>query len=385
MDREPCNIDGTPPLAATRGDGFCRCLQIIQNARCLNCTFGYAILCAQDDTFETSNAAGDSAIAVLGPKAKPPCAKPGAPFCAHKRAILGADGVFSVVVLDAGEMLRIVTLALELVYTLGMNVCAIITAAGRSSRYGEVDKLAQDLGGRSVLVRSVELFTKREEVRSIVVAGPPDSIDEFRSKYGATLGFHGARIVAGGKEHRWETVRNALNAADVIPAETTHVAVHDAARPGTSNELLDRVFRAAEKLPAVIPAVPINATIKRVSDETVDVGSNDDDALADLILGDAGRVSIPARKVVQTIDRNGLVEVQTPQVFEIGLLRRAYAQKNLSGATDDAELVERLGESVHTVEGDVRNLKITRPADLKLMRAILGVAPPAERPVHKRF
>lgn len=272
-----------------------------------------------------------------------------------------------------------------------MNVCVIITAAGRSTRYsdgpagGGVDKLAQDLGGRSVLLRSVELFTKREEVRSIIVAGPPDELDDFRAKHGPALGFHGARIVAGGREHRWQTVRNALNDPDGVPAETTHVAVHDAARPGAANDLLDRVFQAATKLAAVIPVVPINATVKRVSDESVDVGGRDDDAIADLILGEAGKVSVPARRVVQTIDRTGLVEVQTPQVFEINLLRRAYAQANLEGATDDAELVERLGEPVYTVEGDVRNLKITRPADLKLMRAILGVPPPAERPVHKRF
>jgi 2-C-methyl-D-erythritol 4-phosphate cytidylyltransferase len=170
-----------------------------------------------------------------------------------------------------------------------------------------------------------------------------------------------------------------------VPADTTHVAVHDAARPGTGNDVLDRVFQAAEKLSAVVPVVSINATIKRVSAEAIDVRASDDDALADLILGDAGKVSVPARRVIETIDRTGLVEVQTPQVFEIGLLRRAYDQSNLEGATDDAELVERLGEPVHSVEGDVRNLKITRPADLKLMRAILGVHPPAERPVHKRF
>lgn len=273
-----------------------------------------------------------------------------------------------------------------------MNVCVIIAAAGKSRRYSEgglgggaIDKLGQDLGGRSVLLRTVELFTKREEVRTILVAGPPDDLDEFRTKYGATLGFHGARIIAGGKDHRWETVRNALNASDAVPAETTHIAVHDAARPGATHEMLDRVFHAAVKLPAVIPVVSINATIKRVSDETIEVGGHEDDALADLILGDAGKVSIPARKVVQTVDRRGLVEVQTPQVFEINLLRRAYAQPDLAGATDDAELVERLGEAVYTVEGDVRNIKITRPADLKLMRAILGVQPPAERPVHKRF
>src|SRR5262245_6929157 len=113
-----------------------------------------------------------------------------------------------------------------------MNVCVIIPAAGRSSRYessgGGGDKLAQDLGGRSVLIRTVELFTKREEVKSIIVAGPPDDFAEFKNKYGPTLGFHGAVVVEGGRSHRWETVRNALAA---VPKEATHIAVHDAARP----------------------------------------------------------------------------------------------------------------------------------------------------------
>ena len=89
--------------------------------------------------------------------------------------------------------------------------------------------------------------------------------------------------------------------------------------------------------------------------------------------------------MTETLDREGLVEVQTPQVFEAGLLRRAYEQADLSGATDDASLVERLGEPVYVVEGDPCNVKVTRPADLKLMRAILGVKPPAERPAHKSY
>ena len=263
-----------------------------------------------------------------------------------------------------------------------MNICVIIPAAGRSLRFGGADKLAQDLGGRSVLLRTVEAFTKREEVRSIIVGGPPDDFEEFRNKYGPTLGFHGARIIAGGANHRWETVRNALAAA---PDDATHIAVHDAARPGVADDVLSRVFQAAQRLAAVIPVVPINATIKKLSGESMNVGGHEDDALADLILGDEGKVAIPAREVIGTIDRNGLVEVQTPQVFEITLLKRAYAQHDLDGVTDDAELVERLGEKVYAVEGDVRNIKLTRPADLNLLRAILGVAAPAERPVHKRF
>ncbi len=263
-----------------------------------------------------------------------------------------------------------------------MNVAVIIPAAGRSTRFGPADKLAQDLGGRPLLLRTVELFTKRDEVRTIVVAGPPDSFDEFTARYAAALGFHGALLVAGGRDARWETVRNALAA---VPGECTHIAVHDAARPAASPELLARILEAARRVPAVIPAVPVAATLKRVAAETDDVADHGDDGLADAILGGAGRTTIGARRILETVDRSGLVEVQTPQVFEAGLLRRAYAAADLGGATDDASLVERLGEPVYAVEGDPRNLKVTTPADLALVRAILGLKAPAERPAHMRF
>ena len=102
-----------------------------------------------------------------------------------------------------------------------MNVCVIIPAAGRSERFGNGDKLAQDLGGRPLLMRTVELFTKREEVSSILVAGPPDSIEDFKNRYGAALGFHGAQIVEGGRAERWESIRNALGQA----LGCSHIAV----------------------------------------------------------------------------------------------------------------------------------------------------------------
>lgn len=262
-----------------------------------------------------------------------------------------------------------------------MNISVIIAAAGTSRRFGEQDKLAQDMGGRAMLLRTVEAFTKRDEVRSIIVAGPPDDFDAFRDKYGATLGFHGAKIVKGGAVDRWESVRNALAA---VPDDATHVAVHDAARPGVNTKLLDRVFAAARTLDAVIPAMAIAGTVKRVSAEVVEV-NEDEDAVADLILGESSRRTISTRTVQTTVDRTDMVEVQTPQVFEVGLLRRAYAQDDLSGATDDASLVERLGELVHVVDGESANIKVTTQADLILMRAILGVKPPAERPAHKQF
>ncbi len=263
-----------------------------------------------------------------------------------------------------------------------MDLWVIIAAAGRSERFGRSDKLAQDLGGRAVLLRSVEIFAQRPEVRGVVVAAPPDRLQDFKDRYGPTLAFHGATIVAGGKLERWESIRSALAA---VPDSASHIAVHDAARPGVTSALLDRLLESAAALPAVIPAVAIADTVKRVASEAVDAADRAEDALADAILGDRGRRDIPARPVIETLDRAGLVCVQTPQVFDAGLLRRAYAQTDLSGATDDASLVERLGETVHVVDGDVRNFKITTSEELTLMRAVLGLKPPAERPVHKRF
>ncbi|MHC5027706.1 MAG: IspD/TarI family cytidylyltransferase [Planctomycetota bacterium] len=264
-----------------------------------------------------------------------------------------------------------------------MNVCVIVAAAGRSSRFGESDKLSQDLGGRAVLVRTVEAFARRKEVRSVVVAAPADRFDDYRERFGPTLGFHGATIVKGGTVARWESIRLAIEA---VPADATHIAVHDAARPVVDDALLDRMFEAAESLDAVIPGTPISGTVKRVAIEpTIVGGDGDDDLLADSILGESTRVHLEANAVEETVDRAHLVEVQTPQIFDADLLRRAYAAGDLDGVTDDAGAVERLGETVHVVAGDPRNVKITVPADIDLVRKLLGLRGEKERPVHKRF
>jgi len=261
-----------------------------------------------------------------------------------------------------------------------LSIGVIIPAAGESRRFGG-DKLGQDLGGRALLLRTVELFTKREEVRAIVVAAPPDRLDEFRERYGAPLSFHGVRIVEGGRLERWESVKNAI---DAVPPECSHIAVHDAARPAASDELLSRLFEAAKMHDAVIPGERVSSTLKRVADDAVEAEEHDD--VADAILGEIAETTrARGRRVVETISREGVVAVQTPQVFKADLLRRAYAQADLSGATDDAQLVERLGEPVIVVDGEARNVKVTTPADLSLIRAILGVREPESRPVHKRF
>ncbi|MSR41093.1 MAG: 2-C-methyl-D-erythritol 4-phosphate cytidylyltransferase [Phycisphaerales bacterium] len=249
-----------------------------------------------------------------------------------------------------------------------MRVGVIIPAAGRSSRFGAQDKLAQDLGGRPVLLRTVELFTKRDDVFAIIVAGPADDIDAFKERYGPALSFHGAKVVAGGSIDRWESVRNALA---LMPDDLTHIAVHDAARPCTSPELIARVFEGAKVAKAVIPGVSVTSTLKRVSESTV--ATAEDDAVASAILGDFGMQETRGRIVTETISRDQLVLVQTPQIFEAQLLRRAYAAGNLEGTTDDASVIERFGETVVVVEGDPRNLKITTADDLALARAIMGI------------
>lgn len=268
-----------------------------------------------------------------------------------------------------------------------MHIAVILPAAGSSRRYaqGEIalagrSKLDEDLGGRPVLHRSVELFANHPDVRTIIVAGPADNaaFAEFKDRHGDRLGLLGVRLCQGGAEHRYQTVQRAL---ELVPAEATHVAVHDAARPATPPELIERVFQAAAQgHAAVIPGLDVPDTLKKV--DPAPVVDEAPDPLA-AILGGSERKPL-GRHVDKTVDRVGLVGVQTPQVFKADLLRKAYAQKNLD-STDDAQLIERLGERVLVVEGDPRNLKITRAPDIVLVRAILGFKAPGEKPAHLRF
>ncbi|MBK7406142.1 MAG: 2-C-methyl-D-erythritol 4-phosphate cytidylyltransferase [Phycisphaerales bacterium] len=271
-----------------------------------------------------------------------------------------------------------------------MRIAVIIPSAGFSRRYAEAagfegprSKLDEDLGGRPVLHRTVEAFTNYDApgrtIGPIVVAGPHDeqAFAEFKMRHADKLSMLGVLLVRGGRTHRWETVLAGLEA---VGPEATHIAVHDAARPCVGTALLDRVFDAASRHPAVVPGLEVTDTLKRVAQDSI--AEDGSDPLA-AILG-VEKAGPGLRAVRGTLDRAGIVAVQTPQVFEAPLLRRAYAQADLS-STDDAGLVERLGDPVIVVEGDAANIKITRPLDLKLARAILGLHGPSERPMHKRF
>ena len=259
-----------------------------------------------------------------------------------------------------------------------MNVSVILPAAGQSKRFGDAaagvrSKLEIELAGRAVLVRAVELFSSRPHVHQIIVAVDPRQVDEFKFRWGDKLGFLGVSIVPGGEAERWQTVLRALEA---VSRDATHIAVHDAARPVTDPATIDACFAAAARFPAVIPGVRVNATLKRTSDEPTGPAAALDPL--DAILGDAGKTTVPAYAVTETVPRDGLWQVQTPQIFQADLLRRAYAQLadgKVDGATitDDAGLIEALGEAVYMVEGDPLNVKITRPQDVRFAEAVLAM------------
>ena len=271
-----------------------------------------------------------------------------------------------------------------------MKITVIIPAAGVGKRFAGEDavshdafgrqkaatsKIEQEIHGKPVFLRSIDLFTQRQSsaraVIQILLAVNPDAIESFKFKWGERLRLFGIEVIAGGKKERWETVMNALRHVD---ADATHIAVHDAARPLATPALIDRVFEAGEKFAAVIPGLPVASTLKRV--DPTPVTQEESDPL-DAILGSAGKTIISAQRVTETVSRSNLVEVQTPQLFEASLLRRAYAQiaagqVDTTAITDDAGLIEALGEPVYVVDGEVTNLKITRAADMEFATALVN-------------
>ena len=223
------------------------------------------------------------------------------------------------------------------------TVGVIICAAGPGKRFGgKKKKQFADVGGRAVFLRSVELFADRKEAKQVLLAIPKDDEENVSIKWGPNLKFFGVKTYFGGEE-RFDTVNKGL---ELLKDDIDLVAVHDACRCCVTEKMIDEVIAAAEKTGAAIPACPVNATIKQAKDGTI----------------------------VKTVDRSDLHEAQTPQVFDTKLLKRAYANlENLDKSTisDDAQLVEALGEKVAIVETDSSNIKITRPSDIPIAQAII--------------
>jgi 2-C-methyl-D-erythritol 4-phosphate cytidylyltransferase len=225
-----------------------------------------------------------------------------------------------------------------------MNV-AIIVAAGRGTRAGGGEpKQFRALAGVPLIIHTLRRFEACAAVDEIVLVAPVAEATARVAAYGQELGKL-ARIVEGGAT-RTESVWRGLESLHA--EEVDIVAVHDGARPFVTPEEIERTMRAAGESGAAVLCAPVVDTIK--------------------VCGEG--------RVAQTLPRENLRRALTPQCFRYELLRRAYERARAGGveATDDSALVEMLGAPavVTLVEGDARNIKITRPEDFALAEILLG-------------
>ncbi len=216
---------------------------------------------------------------------------------------------------------------------------AVIVAAGSASRMEGIDKVMAPLGDEPMLVHTVRAFQECDAIREIVVVTREELIPLVT---GLCQQFAKVTLVVAGGKDRTESVSLGLNA---LSDKVKLCAVHDGARPLITWQVIDRAVRAANTYGAAAPALPVKDTIKEV----------------------AGGL------VVSTPERARLYGVQTPQVFDIDLLRGGLqkVQEGKLTVTDDCSAVEQLGIKVKIVEGDERNMKVTTPLDLKIAQMLM--------------
>jgi len=213
------------------------------------------------------------------------------------------------------------------------RVSAIIVAAGEGKRFGSPKQFAS-LGGKTVLDWCLEAFESHEEVDEVVLVVKDEAKGKkYIQRYGKV-----SAVVRGG-EKRQDSVLSGFQQLDPVQAEI--VLVHDGVRPFIRSALISRVIQKARERGAAIPVIPVEDTIKIVEGEDVK----------------------------QTLDRERLFRVQTPQGFLYSTLKKALDKASQEGfyGTDEASLVERTGERVAVVQGDVRNIKVTTPEELKMV------------------
>ena len=215
---------------------------------------------------------------------------------------------------------------------------AVIVAAGSASRMKGLDKIMEPVGGKPLIAMTVEAFETCDAISEVVIVTRDDLILPVQNAVSHCKKV--TAVVMGGKD-RAESVNIGLGA---LSDKVKLAAIHDGARPLVTWQLIDRVVRAGNTYGAAAPAVAVKDTVKVV----------------------VGAV------VKNTPDRSTLQAVQTPQVFDRDLLRAALKKVRMDGTpiTDDCSAVEQMGMSVKIVEGDERNIKVTTPMDLAIVRLL---------------
>lgn len=214
-----------------------------------------------------------------------------------------------------------------------MTRYALIVAGGKGLRMGgELPKQFIPVGGKPVLMRTMEAFYDSDSEIQIILVLPHSQQDYWRQLC-RECRFSLPHVIADGGETRFHSVKNGL----ALVKTPALVGVHDGVRPFVSPEVIARCYKLAAEKKAVVPVIEVVETVRRLT-------------------GD-GSV---------TVNRDDYRLVQTPQVFDAELLKKAYGQAYTSLFTDDASVVEALGEFVFLTEGNKENIKITTPFDLKI-------------------
>lgn len=219
----------------------------------------------------------------------------------------------------------------------------IIVAGGRGTRMGaDMPKQFLPIGGKPVLMRTIERFREYSRDLGIIVVLPRDQQALWRELC-REHGFDIPHEIADGGESRFQSSRNGL--ALVPDGEDGVVAFHDGVRPFVSVEVISRCVGMAHEEYTAVPVQPVTDTLRHVDDRT---------------------------KNSFTVDRKLFRAVQTPQVFDISLAKQAFDQPERITFTDDASVVESLGVKVNTVEGNRENIKITTPFDLRFAEFLVN-------------
>ena len=221
---------------------------------------------------------------------------------------------------------------------MSMKKHVIIVAGGKGLRMGgEIPKQFLPIGGKPVLMRTIEAFYAYDASIHVILV-LPISQQSYWKELCNTYQFELPHEIANGGETRFHSVKNGL----ALVGGEGIVGVHDGVRPFVSQEVIARCYSEAEAKHAVIPVIGVVETVRRLE----------------------GEDSV-------TVPRDKYKLVQTPQVFDVALMQKAYNQEFTDMFTDDASVVEALGERVHLVEGNRENIKLTTPFDLKLAEMLI--------------
>ena len=218
----------------------------------------------------------------------------------------------------------------------------IVVAGGKGLRMGgDIPKQFLPVCGKPVLMRTLEAFYAYDSSIHMILVLPVNQ-QEYWKELCAEYHFTLSHDIADGGETRFHSVMNGL----ALVEGDGWVGVHDGVRPFVSQEVIARCYEEASLKKAVIPVIGVVETVRKLTNE--------------------GSVTVP---------RDQYKLVQTPQVFEVALLRKAYQQAYTEMFTDDASVVEALGEKVYLVEGNRENIKLTTPFDLLLAEMLCSTSP----------